>query len=37
LERKYLLFTEVLTLLLGLTHPVLIVGMSWSSFSFDLN
>jgi len=32
-----LLSTEVLTLLLGLTHPMLIVGVSWSSFSFGLN
>jgi len=34
---KYLLYTEVLTLLRGLTHSMLIVGVSWSSFSFRLN
>jgi len=32
-----LLSTKVLTLLSGLTHPKLIVGVSWSSFSFRLN
>jgi len=36
-EGKCLLSTEILTLLRGLTHPILIVGVSWSSFIFRLN
>jgi len=32
-----MLSTKVLTLFCGLTHSMLIVGLSWSSFSFRLN
>jgi len=36
-EGKYLLSTEDLTLLRDLTHSMLIIGVSRSSFSFRLN